>query len=79
MPNRLNFALLGQKIVLVSRKRLGDNGRQLLKAIRYPCPLWVKSRHSAVSEQCPLCPQKQTLVERVGMSALCVISTFPVS
>src|SRR5262249_25559903 len=25
------------------------------------CPLWVKSRHSAVSEQCPLYPRKQTL------------------
>jgi hypothetical protein len=35
------------------------------------CPLWVKSRHSAVSEQCPLYPQKQTSIERVGMSALC--------
>src|SRR5215469_14358164 len=27
--------------------------------------------HSAHSVQCPLYPQKQTLVERVGMSALC--------
>jgi hypothetical protein len=35
------------------------------------CPLWVKSRHSAMSKQCPLCPQKRTLVERVVMSALC--------
>jgi hypothetical protein len=35
------------------------------------CPLWVKSGHCAVSGRCPLCPQKRTLIERVGMSALC--------
>jgi hypothetical protein len=35
------------------------------------CPLWVKSRHWGTSEQCPLYPQKRTLVEPVGMSALC--------
>src|SRR5262249_13954170 len=38
---------------------------------RTKCPLWVKSGHSAVSEQCPLYPQKRTLVECVEMSALC--------
>jgi len=30
------------------------------------CPLWVKADISA----CPLYPQKRTLVERLGMSAL---------
>ena len=35
------------------------------------CPLWVKSRHCVVSGRCPLYPQKWTLVERAGMSALC--------
>src|SRR5262245_22127943 len=25
-----------------------------------PCPLWVRSRHSAVSKRCPLYPQKRT-------------------
>src|SRR5262249_37666111 len=35
------------------------------------CPFWVKSRHRIESASCPLCPQKRTLVERVGMSALC--------
>ena len=35
------------------------------------CPLWVKSRHRRGSAECPLYPQKQTLIERVGMSALC--------
>src|SRR5215472_9592476 len=30
------------------------------------CPLWVKSRHRSRFGQCPLYPQKQTLVERVG-------------
>src|SRR5690348_13517168 len=31
----------------------------------------IKSRHSAASERCPLCPQKRTLVERLVKSALC--------
>jgi hypothetical protein len=35
------------------------------------CPLWVKSGHCAVSGRCPLYPQKRTLIERVGMSAVC--------
>jgi hypothetical protein len=43
--NRLNFALLGQKTVLTSQKGLEIMGRQPLKAIRYPCSLWVKSGH----------------------------------
>src|SRR5215469_10559779 len=30
-----------------------------------------QSRHRSPSNQCPLYPQKRTLVERVGMSALC--------
>ena len=34
-------------------------------------PLWVKSRHSAISEQCPLYPQTRTFTKRVEMSALC--------
>jgi len=29
------------------------------------CPLWVKSRHWSTSAQCPLYPQKRTLVDRV--------------
>src|SRR5262249_16839645 len=40
------------------------------------CPLWVKSRHSATSERCPLYPQKRTLVEHVAMSAMCQKRTF---
>ena len=40
------------------------------------CPLWVKSRHSAVSEQCPLYPQKRTSELTRGMSALCQQQTF---
>ena len=35
------------------------------------CPLWVKSGHSAVSERCPLYPQKRTFQGTVTMSALC--------
>src|SRR6516225_6033877 len=32
--------------------------------IRTECPLWVKSRHSAVSERCPLYPRKRTFTDR---------------
>src|SRR5215831_11241548 len=39
--------------------------------VKRECPLWVKSRHRGTSDQCPLYPQKRTLIERVGMSALC--------
>jgi hypothetical protein len=35
------------------------------------CPLWVKSRPRALKSRCPLYPQKRTLIEPVGMSALC--------
>ena len=35
------------------------------------CPLWVKSRHRDISNQCPLYPQKQTFGDTIGMSALC--------
>ena len=39
--------------------------------VQMQCPLWVKSRHTGRSEQCPLYPQERTLVERIVMSALC--------
>src|SRR5262249_55923501 len=42
------------------------------------CPLWVISGHFVKSGRCPLYPQKRTLVERVGMSALCQKQTFKV-
>src|SRR5215467_14192494 len=42
------------------------------------CPLWVKSRHQRTFRQCPLYPQKRTLVERVVMSALCQKRTHAV-
>ena len=35
------------------------------------CPLWVISGHSPTFGRCLLYPQKQTLIERVAMSALC--------
>src|SRR5262249_14042272 len=41
------------------------------RSLRAGCPLWVKSRHSAKSDQCPLYPQKRTLELSVEMSALC--------
>jgi hypothetical protein len=42
--------------------------RQIVKT---KCPLWVKSRHDDLGSRRLLYPQKRTLVERVGMSALC--------
>src|SRR5262249_16254418 len=36
-----------------------------------PCPLWVRNGHAQGKHRCPLYPQKRTLIERVGMSALC--------
>src|SRR5215468_10589699 len=43
------------------------------------CPLWVKSGHSLTSNQCPLYPQKRTLIEPVGTSALCQKRTLELS
>jgi hypothetical protein len=40
------------------------------------CPLWLRSRHRSKSSQCPLYPQKRTLIERSGMSAKCQKQTF---
>src|SRR5262249_4217032 len=34
-------------------------------------PLWVKSGHQGMSAECPLYPQKQTLLSGSSMSALC--------
>ena len=51
-----------------------NGGRGSVCAAAIPscsCPLWVKSGHSVRSRQCPLYPQKRTLIERFGMSALC--------
>src|SRR5215472_17039283 len=45
--------------------------KNLALATRLRCPHWVKSRHQRMSGSCPLYPQKRTLVERVGISALC--------
>src|SRR5215472_10560943 len=41
------------------------------------CPLWVKSGHSLTFGRCLLYRQKRTLIERVGMSALCHVWTAP--
>src|SRR5262249_45462638 len=40
------------------------------------CPLWVKSRHRGTSSECPLYPQKQTSLNAVVTSALCLKQTF---
>src|SRR5262249_11543789 len=40
------------------------------------CPLWVKSRHCGISNQCPLYPQKRTLELSREMSALCQKQTW---
>ena len=46
----------------------------MLKVGRYP--LWVKSGHSLTFGRCLLYRQKRTLIERVGMSALCQKQTY---
>jgi hypothetical protein len=69
--NRLNFALLGQKIVLISHKRLRDNGspatqsdplsmsalgqKQTLKQVHANVRFTPKSRHWLSVSECPLC------------------------
>ena len=55
--------------------RRSDPLRHSINAVtrlwRRQCPLWVKSRHRGISNQCPLYPQKQTLELIRVMSALC--------
>src|SRR5262249_33901335 len=54
------------------RRRTGVQGLVCTAAVlSRPCPLWVKSAHRGAYNQCLLYPQKRTLIERVGMSALC--------
>jgi len=67
----IKFCAFGPKTVLISQKGLEIMGRQPLKALRYPCPLWINSRHCGTSNQCLLCPQKRTRISRAVMSALC--------
>jgi hypothetical protein len=43
------------------------------------CPLWVKSRHDTLKSQCPLYPQKRTLLDDACMSALCAAALSAVS
>src|SRR5262249_3414997 len=66
-----------QKERFVLRRRLPDEnsyiGRLPLRTatlsgcigaiLRGQCPLWVKSGHRGISNQCPLYPQKRTLIE----------------
>jgi hypothetical protein len=42
---------------------LGQGGRR--------CPLWVKSRHCGISNQCPLYPLKRTSSNAIWVSAQC--------
>ena len=35
------------------------------------CPLWVKSRHQGISNQCPLYPRKRTFRTPSSMSVIC--------
>src|SRR6516164_8665416 len=41
-----------------------------------PMSALVRSRHSALLGRCPLCPQKRTLSDTTGMSALCQKRTY---
>src|SRR5262249_9076875 len=56
----------------ICERRNGIQGSVCTAAIlSRSCPLWVKSRHRDISNQCPLYPQKRTLKLSRGMSALC--------
>jgi hypothetical protein len=48
--------------IVAAQTRTGKGGNQ--------CPLWVKSRHRGISNQCPLYPQKRTFIGAIGTSAL---------
>src|SRR5262249_49773992 len=59
------LTMLGLRVVLPNRfRRLAAHiacwsfGRR--------CPLWVKSGHRSTSNQCPLYPQEQTLMDGIG-------------
>ena len=41
-----------------------------------PTPLWVNNGDDALKSQCPLYPQKRTLLSATGMSALCQKQTL---
>src|SRR6516162_5387051 len=56
--------------------KMGRNDQCAAKNFDHSCPLWVKSRHSDVSERCPLYPQYRTWIGTVVMSALCQKQTF---
>ena len=53
-----------------------SNRRSFCEASR-SCPLWVISGHRSTFSPCPLYPQKRTLLEPIGMSALCHVWTAP--
>src|SRR5262249_12993784 len=63
----------------VPRRALRGKIARTVPRMRAICPLWVKSGHCGRSAECPLYPQKQTLVECVGMSAKCQKRTFNLS
>jgi hypothetical protein len=42
----------------------------------FRCPLWVNNGHWGKSKECPLYPRKRTLIEQVGVSALCQKQTL---
>src|SRR5215472_7459192 len=44
--------------------------------VPFRLPLWVISGHRSTPTQCPLYPQKRTLVEHIAMSAMCQKQTW---
>ena len=41
------------------------------------CPLWVKSRHSAVQSSCPVFPRKQTITHCRECGIIAILRTTP--
>jgi hypothetical protein len=68
---RIEYHVIGSRIVPV----VTAQGKPL------PCPLWVKSKHWRMSDQCPLCPGKWTppnaLACPLSAKQLCDIRSDP--
>jgi len=61
-------ALIGAQEPTLDRQAVPTQHKKTLIS---RCPLWVKSGHSAMFEQCPLYPQKRTWISTAVMSAKC--------
>jgi hypothetical protein len=58
-------------------KRRLDDPQNLIVRFVASRPRWVRGGHDGANLQCPLCPQKRTLLSADSMSALCQKRTLP--